>query len=524
MFMGDGDHLPSEVVCNLAMEMALLNKQTVDWTLFDVCRCCLKNRCSNDISLETKMSGREEAYADLLRDTLNIEISCQTLGKLTASRGICEECITELQKATAYKRMVLESEKEFVNYVQNLQKSEDSNVIDNSDVEIKYEDFATEDANCDDKSESISTDDEVLAKIKNSRPKKDISKRVRAKYEEYRKKNSEAKLVARSDVQRIIERRGNGPILRQNSLLLLSNSTLCVFQWNQSRYRCFCCQEPFNDIDSLREHNTTHDIETIEKKIITQQNRLVKVEVSNICCKLCNEKIDNLKTLKNHLSTEHDVAFVSKEHLLVPFRLQNGELRCQICLEGFRVFRLLNIHMNKHFQKHVCHICGAGFSNLVFLNLHRFRSHKPFKCQQCDVIFTSKAEKKSHEVSVHGVKFERKLRFPCPYCSERFFQENYRVLHLVEKHGMTKPNYNCNICPKTFITRSLLNNHIKNVHKKERNHPCEVCHNLFYTKSDLTRHKVVHTGEKKYSCNVCKNNFVSKDTLRRHIKRTHGLN
>lgn len=325
------------------------------------------------------------------------------------------------------------------------------------------------------------------------------------------------------DWSKIAEHRGTGPLLRENSLKLLQNSTLCVFQWNKSRYRCFCCNLPFSDINLLKQHTfTEHTLENIEKKIIQQQNRLVKVEISNLECKLCREKLENISLLTQHLSRAHSIGIT--EHLLVPFKIEEN-LKCQVCLENFSVFRLLNIHINRHFQKQVCHICGAGFSNLVFLNLHKTRSHRIFDCKSCNLTFNTRTDKKNHDATNHGMKFERKLRFPCPFCPERFFQENFKVRHLVEKHGMPKPDFKCSVCLKTFLTKSLCNNHKKNVHNKEKNQECDVCHTFFYTKSDVARHKVTHTGEKKYLCEVCHSIFASRDSLRRHVKRSHvGVN
>lgn len=316
---------------------------------------------------------------------------------------------------------------------------------------------------------------------------------------------------------KLTEHRGTGPILRENSLKLLAHSTASVFQWNKSRYRCFCCKEPFSDIDLLRTHTKCHTLEDIQKKIINQQNRLVKVEVSSLNCKICNKQLTDIDNLKEHL-LEHNIEV--DEHLLVPFKIES-KLKCQICTEPFTLFRLLNIHMNKHYQKHVCYICGAGFSNLVFLNLHRTRSHRPNQCHKCNVNFASRIEKKQHDIAIHGFKYERKNRFPCPFCQERFFQENLKVKHLVQEHGMKKPEFCCQFCSKSFITRSLVNNHVKVVHMKEKKHECDVCHNLFYTKSDVVRHRVTHTGEKNYVCSMCSSLFASKDSLGRHMKRSH---
>lgn len=325
-----------------------------------------------------------------------------------------------------------------------------------------------------------------------------------------------------NDWSRIVERRGNGPILRENSLKLLENSTICVFQWNKSRYRCFCCQEPFSDMTTLREHtNAKHTIKNIEKIIILQQNKMVKVEISSINCKICSKQLLNLRNLKSHLMDAHGFVFRTNDDLLIPFKLESDNLKCQLCSETFHLFRLLNIHMNKHYQKQVCHICGAAFSNLVFLNLHKSRTHRAHACKDCGLDFANRLAKRDHDVLVHNFKIERKLRFPCPYCEERFLHENFKVAHLVEKHGMSKPEHKCRICDKIYLTKSLCNTHMRNVHLKERNHECEFCTMRFYTKSDLSRHKVTHTGEKNFSCTFCNNLFATKDSLRRHLKRTH---
>ncbi|XP_047518949.1 zinc finger protein 728-like [Pieris napi] len=319
-----------------------------------------------------------------------------------------------------------------------------------------------------------------------------------------------------------IDRRGVAPLLRKNSLMLLANSTMVIFQWNKSRYRCFCCKEPFLNINQLRTHTDKHTIQEIEKNIICQQNKLIKVDISVLKCKQCSKILEDLNELCCHLKETHGFATL-KDNLLVPFKIESSGLQCQICSQSFNLFRLLNIHVNKHYQNHVCHICGAGFTNLVYLNLHKTRNHRPLRCAQCKIDFKSRIDKRKHDVAIHNLKIERKSRFPCPYCDERFFQENLRVLHLVEKHEMEKPDHMCDLCSKTFLTRSLYNNHVRYVHLKEKNQECDICHSVFYTKSDVKRHKVTHTGEKKFKCDLCNNLFATKDSLRRHVKRTHAV-
>ncbi|XP_049883333.1 zinc finger protein 41-like [Pectinophora gossypiella] len=512
--------------------------------LANICCCCLTDGCYKNISTDYYFSGLKEVYEDMLKDTFNLQINIENR---VASRLICDDCIRKLREASAFKDMVLQSLETLGQYMDRLKN--ETKMEELPEPEIKSEEIKVEklqvvgtDVRCDDQNydndanDTSMDDDEALANIKSELNRTDkviLSAKRRRKQLRERNVRKRAKIKenggpgdikdkskTEKDWLKIAERRGNGPLLRENSLKLLANSTICVFQWNKSRYRCFCCKEPFSDMNLLREHtHSQHSLENIEKKIIVQQNRLVKVEISVLYCKICGNQMDNLTNLRNHLRS-HNIKFELDEDLLVPFKIGVGNLQCQICAQNFTMFRLLNMHMNKHYQKQVCHICGAGFSNLVFLNLHKTRSHRPLACKECDLVFKNKIDKKDHDVKVHNLKIEKKLRFPCPYCQDRFSQENFRVQHLVEKHGMLRPEHKCGMCSKVFITKSLCNNHVKNVHLKEKNHECDVCHHFFYTKSDVSRHRVTHTGEK-LSCSLCNNLFASKDSLRRHMKRTH---
>ncbi|XP_026489396.2 zinc finger protein 454-like [Vanessa tameamea] len=505
----------------------------------NICRCCRMEGCFKNISGEYYHSGHKEIYENMLKETFNINIIIHK-NSTEISTMICDSCILKLRAALAFKNMVIASENKLSLYFSKLHSGSDKglqhsvnvkdDLIKSESLKIELDEDHVVDIEQSDRfdDDSPSVKDEIEFEEKDQ----GVVNNGKRKPEHGNRKSKRKKLMCSTDEIpnsekdwiKITERRGRGPILRENSLKLLSNSTMFVFQWNKSRYTCFCCKQPFMDMCSLRDHsNKEHSIQNIEKKIITQQNRLLKVEISSLSCKKCKEKLNTINDLRQHLIKNHEIKFDIEEDLLIPFKIQTEGLKCQMCSETFRKFRLLNMHVNKHFKNHVCHICGASFTNLVFLNLHKTRSHKTFNCNECDITFPNRTDKKTHDRIEHNVKFERKLRFPCPYCDERFFQENFKVQHLVEKHGMLKPEYKCSLCVKVFITKSLCNNHVKNVHMKEKKHECAICHNLFYTKSDVTRHRVTHTREKKFSCSLCNSPFSTRDSLRRHMKRTHEV-
>ncbi|KAI5635005.1 zinc-finger associated domain (zf-AD) domain-containing protein [Phthorimaea operculella] len=244
----------------------------------NICRCCLVEGCYKDIHTEYYYSGRREVYEEMLSYTFDIQIPYteSSSGQLENSNCmICDDCVTILRQAYRFKDMVKQSVEVFANILDKQLNScnEESTT---QDLELKVEDIKDEDLVDADRrydEEIYHNDDgdcdsnEQILKIENNKTKAE-------------KKNSQLKKdrekdKVKKDWLKIAERRGNGPLLRENSIKLISNSTICVFQWNKSRYRCFCCMEPFSDMNLLRDHtNNAHTLENIKKKIIIQQNRL----------------------------------------------------------------------------------------------------------------------------------------------------------------------------------------------------------------------------------------------------------
>lgn len=283
-------------------------------------------------------------------------------------------------------------------------------------------------------------------------------------------------------------------ILRKNSIKLISNSSIWVFNWSKGRFRCFCCKEPYSDKNLLKEHSETHKIEEIEKKIQISENGLVKVEVSDIFCKICQQSFLDLPSLIEHLKI-HDILIDG--HILVPIKID--ELICQICKEIVTNFYLLYRHMIRHYENCICDQCGSGFYQKRNLKQHIRQNHDP-----------------------NPPKVTQRGQLKCYYCIERFKQFHVRLKHMVEKHGLKKPEFPCHLCTKVYITKGILNAHIKNSHQiKDFIYKCDVCSKQFNNKHLLIRHKDIHTDGFNYNCSICNHGFKLKTSLSRHMKKKH---
>lgn len=200
--------------------------------------------------------------------------------------------------------------------------------------------------------------------------------------------------------------------------------------------------------------------------------------------------------LQIHLNL-HSISIT--DHLLVPFKL-NNENQCQLCLRIFKNFRLLKSHILKHYQSFVCEVCGAEFYKKEYLLDHITNRHTDLK-----------SDKKI-------------LKFNCRICSINFPTYPRKLEHMVENHGMKKPEFPCKLCPKIYIIKGLLNRHMKLTHLAEfkvKNYECDVCFKRFPRSHDVVRHKDTHFEGLNYSCGICNHSFKLKTSLGRHMRRMH---
>ena len=90
-----------------------------------------------------------------------------------------------------------------------------------------------------------------------------------------------------------------------------------------------------------------------------------------------------------------------------------------------------------------------------------------------------------------------------------------------ESRGRRKPK-TCDICNKTFSSKSNLNSHISSVHNNIREYLCKTCDKTFSRHSKLKRHiKSVHDQIKDFLCPLCEFKSSTNSCLKGHIKQVH---
>ena len=84
-------------------------------------------------------------------------------------------------------------------------------------------------------------------------------------------------------------------------------------------------------------------------------------------------------------------------------------------------------------------------------------------------------------------------------------------------------NFYCPHCNKGYTQKKHLNEHVRSVHEKIRNHACGFCDKRFFKKYEKAVHERKHTGEKPHQCQICGESFKKKFTLDEHMSIHTGI-
>ncbi|CAG9789590.1 unnamed protein product [Diatraea saccharalis] len=333
-------------------------------------------------------------------------------------------------------------------------------------------------------------------------------------------KDSETKNVT-FNAQTLKTRRANLRMAwKLNALNIFANSYVYPFIHSGNKYKCFICSKLFLDANSLRDHNSLHTTKELKQEMNNRvRDTNIKVDVSNMQCKLCQICLPDFKALKSHLK-EHGINVeLDIQDNLIPFKLGQDAFECQICSEKYLKLRLLIIHMSNHFNNYSCELCGSVFISYNLLKRH-LQTHEmgSFPCEKCDKVFNNSSKRTLHMRGVHLKRLPRR----CPICPEKFNSNYQRTKHLRIVHNQTTGLYKCEICGKEYDLKYHLLLHMRSVHLQERNQECPICPSRFFSKYCLSRHMVIHTGEKNFKCNLCGKAYARRKNLKEHLK-SHDL-
>ncbi|XP_022819202.1 zinc finger protein 260-like [Spodoptera litura] len=512
-----------------------------------LCRCCGAIKKCRLLNVEYEWSGQREVYADMFVDCFGLVLS--HLEGEESERLICATCVVRLRDARAFRQQVLLCEEKLLSA--SVQIHDDDEDKMKMDVEVKQElDMTRDDVSISNDDHHDPIDDSTEPQDKDKEPtvtSLNIQVKIEDMHEETVMPMSPVPLEGAADEQaktdmldelnsmkkKLDQLQQSEPhpayqVYRQpstvdkdlhmlrNIVKIVENSYACPFLTVFSDYHCVYCKEMFVDPTELRKHTLTHDPKTYRNVI--DNKKLIQVDIGRIDCRLCDEKIDNIDSFKDHITSVHEKKIykdVSNEFM--PFKLKIGTLTCVVCGKNFGFFHALKKHMAVHYGTYICDVCGAHYfeeRHLIFhKNTHNKRDVKMFHCNECDKTFRSKYSRNFHVARIH----KNEPAYPCNKCDEVFISYHMRYRHKMNVHG-EKRQFPCDGCDKVFDSRKTLREHNQRTHLQLLRHQCNLCDKKFYLPSALRDHMTSHTGERNFRCEFCGKNYPRSKALKVHLQ------
>ncbi|XP_049883252.1 zinc finger protein 808-like isoform X10 [Pectinophora gossypiella] len=513
-----------------------------------VCRCCFAEGCYKDISTEYFWMGKREVYQEMLSTTFDVSISyAQSGGPNSNSRLICEPCIARLRDASDFKRQVQECERVFHQHLDPTSSVSELEavVVEPPGKEVKLERVKVESKLSDDEDfddhafvddDDDDLDDQPLTALATKVPKKESVDLMdlldNAKPEKRKaaakpktppakkaKKKESPKPSASKPAPKPVEKKRKecdaNYTARRNAKIIVEYSTAYPFRLPEESMVCVYCCDSYDDPSKYREHmDTEHKTVNVRIAFHHLSEGYIKVDCTDLRCRLCVRRFDDLNAVANHLFYDHQKKLDLNQELgLQPFVIYKDKLQCAMCKTKSISIRQLSRHTQKHFLKYTCESCGKSYPTVTSLNSHVRLSHSSGSriCRKCKTTFSTLEEKRQHLIET-----PKCWPYVCGVCYKRFVSWTIKQMHIAEVHGAPKKTFPCPECSEVFLDRKKYRSHFKLVHTED-SFMCSYCDLKFDSKRGLEDHKVVHTKEKLFPCTVCSKSFGTRRNLNQHM-------
>lgn len=286
---------------------------------------------------------------------------------------------------------------------------------------------------------------------------------------------------------------------------------------------------------------------------------LIKIDVTDLKCKICSSAIPGVESLMRHLSQEHKkhVKFDARFGVL-PFK-QNGDNQwlCVYCERIDAEFFSFKRHLETHCMNFACDKCGTSYLSDRALRDH----HQQMKCSKTAYhprngkIMRSRGNAEIILQCSTVCPFRTwKNNFNCVFCRIQTSDPNSLRNHVAERHAnydvqtafykrlgkdflsVDVTDIQCKLCFTPLSNIDALTYHLKQHHEQPINldaplgllpfrlddgsaWKCTICSNKFKDFISLKKHTAGHFQN--YVCDVCGEGFITESAMVAHTKIPH---
>ncbi|XP_033754762.1 zinc finger protein ZFAT-like isoform X2 [Pecten maximus] len=246
-------------------------------------------------------------------------------------------------------------------------------------------------------------------------------------------------------------------------------------------------------------------------------------EAMGIECPTCKSKLENMKKLKAHFSTDHPDLNLDEQLKVTGYKeikhrtqgkMGRRSYKCPYC---DKVFIRANSELQKHIWIHEgikpykCPLCTYSCRSKNNLQAHMLRhtEEKPYSCSECGKAYKSQTALRWHVRSHKDGKL-----FKCDRCPYEATQRSHLKRHL-QTHDVVK-RFMCMHCEFSANTIGYMKIHYTRHHKGETfEYPS--------TTGIEADKQVVMVDSQAYRCLSCDYLFGNMSDLKRHLKIRHHL-
>ncbi|XP_041968390.1 PR domain zinc finger protein 5-like isoform X12 [Aricia agestis] len=483
-----------------------MEPKTIEWRPGPaVCRCCLAEGCYKDISTEYFWMGKREVYAEMLSETLDLSIAYSTSGGPNSnSRLICEQCISKLRDATEFKRQVQECERTFIQWL-----DPGNSVADATATEVKLEQVKKEKNHNSDEDDDFNDqpdfgdddgyddldDDVPLTKYASKTPKKEPV-----------------------DLQDLLD--NVKPTTKRKSTTTKDKSTAKKAKVSKEKATS---SKPKPE---KKKKGSAIIADSKDGLIVVRRHRKL---AENVCARQMRRR----RRANNELAEESDkriaITMMRRNAMTIltcstawPFRWCHSAFYCSYCDKKFVDPSSLREHVRKHLSEE---ITKRVFSKLKENNMAKIDISE-LRCRICKEELHDMDSLKNHLIELHNKVWYKKYNdgvlpfklhsndFECQICFKSFVLFSKLNEHMNSHYK----NYVCDACGKAFISKSRFRTHVQS--HETGSFPCGECNEVLDTRAARRSHKGrVHRKGIRYSCPRCSEVFTSY-----HARVTHLFN